>query len=139
RDIESSLPGTINNEPVQILTDFNVVNKIISVKSYVHSIFYNLISNSIKYRQPDQTLVIAIKSFVNKEKIMISFKDNGIGIDLIKHGDKIFSLYSRFHLNIEGKGMGLFMIKTEAESLGGNITVKSKPGEGAEFIVELPF
>ncbi|MGZ4100022.1 MAG: sensor histidine kinase, partial [Bacteroidia bacterium] len=110
-----------------------------SVKSYVHSIFYNLISNSIKYRKPDKALVITIKSEVNKERIMISFKDNGIGIDLIKHGDKIFGLYSRFHLNIEGKGMGLFMIKTEAESLGGNITVKSKPGEGAEFIVELPF
>ncbi|MGZ3900859.1 MAG: PAS domain S-box protein, partial [Bacteroidia bacterium] len=55
-DIESSVSGTIKNEPMQIFTDFNAINKIISVKSYVHSIFYNLISNSIKYRKPDKAL-----------------------------------------------------------------------------------
>jgi signal transduction histidine kinase len=69
---------------------------------------------------------------------MISFKDNGTGIDLKLHGNKLFGLYNRFHSNIEGKGVGLFMVKTQIEVLGGKISVTSEPGKGTEFIIELP-
>ena len=47
-------------------------------------------------------------------------------------------LYQRFHPEIEGKGLGLFMVKTQLEAIGGNISVKSELGVGTEFIVELP-
>ncbi|MCD6068150.1 MAG: hypothetical protein K0S33_2976 [Bacteroidetes bacterium] len=136
--VKSSIHTIIDKEAIQIVTNFSAVEKISSFKSYIHSVFYNLILNSIKYRQADKPLMITIISEVKNEKVVLSFRDNGIGIDLDKHGDKIFGLYKRFHLDIEGKGMGLFMIKTQIETLGGEIRVRSKPEEGAEFIVELP-
>jgi PAS domain S-box-containing protein len=136
--ITSAIHNFVEEESVRIVADFSAMDKITSIKSYIHSIFYNLISNSIKYRKGGETSTITIKSELDKEKISISFKDNGIGIDLKKNGNKIFGLYKRFHLDVEGKGLGLFMVKTQVEALGGNIRINSKPGEGAEFIVELP-
>ena len=63
------------------------------------------------------------------------FKDNGMGIDLEKNGKEVFGLYKRFHYHLEGKGMGLFMVKTQVELLGGKITVASKANEGATFSI----
>ncbi len=136
--IKTSIQGLLLSENVEILTDFSAIDTIITLKSYIHSVFYNLILNSIKYKQRDKSPVIRITSEVKDSKIIISFKDNGSGIDLKQHGEKLFGLYKRFHLNIEGKGLGLFMVKNQIEALGGNISVKSEPKLGTEFIVELP-
>ena len=70
-------------------------------------------------------------------KVELRFKDNGKGIDLEKNGSQLFGLYKRFDTSAEGKGMGLFMVKTQVEALGGIIKVNSKPGEGTEFIIQL--
>ena len=64
------------------------------------------------------------------------FKDNGKGIDLQKNGHNLFGLYKRFDTTVEGKGMGLFMVKTQVEALGGTIRIDSKLGEGTEFIMQ---
>lgn len=69
-------------------------------------------------------------------KILIKFKDNGLGIDLEKESGSVFGLYKRFHFHKEGKGIGLFMVKTQVESLGGKITIMSKINEGTEFNIE---
>jgi signal transduction histidine kinase len=55
---------------------------------------------------------------------------------LEKKGDQIFGLYKRFHENTEGKGMGLYMVKTQVEILGGKISIKSEENVGTEFIIE---
>ncbi|MCW3076708.1 MAG: hypothetical protein JWO32_1317, partial [Bacteroidetes bacterium] len=136
--IKSSIENLILKEKAVIEADFSEVNKLISIKSYVHSIFYNLISNSIKYKDPGKKPKINIKSYIKGDKICISFSDNGTGIDLKQHGEKIFGLYKRFHENIEGKGLGLFMVKTQVEVLGGTINITSEPGVGTEFIIEFP-
>ena len=105
----------------------------------MHSIFYNLITNSIKYKQPGLPLVCEIKSKLLDNTVQLLFKDNGIGIDLKKTGDQIFELYKRFHIGAtEGKGMGLFMVKTHVESLGGHISVASEVNVGSEFKIEFP-
>ena len=65
-------------------------------------------------------------------------KDNGLGIDMARKGDQVFGLYKRFHLHAEGKGIGLYMTKTQIETLGGRISVDSKVGEGTTFTIELP-
>ncbi|HLP10911.1 MAG TPA: PAS domain-containing sensor histidine kinase [Flavobacteriales bacterium] len=137
-DIETSIQNVINKEQVKIVSSFNNVNTITTIKSYLHSIFYNLIMNSIKYRKAGVAPIIEIKSELNENELLLIFKDNGIGIDLNRYGDKIFGLYKRFHLHVEGKGLGLFMIKNQVEVLGGRITVKSAPDEGAEFTIQLP-
>ena len=125
-----------NDEQANIIGNFTAIEEITSVKSYLYSIFFNLISNSIKYRRPGIVPVIKITSCLINNKIQLSFKDNGLGIDLKKNSKEVFGLYKRFHHHLEGKGMGLFMVKTQVESLGGKITVTSDVNKGSEFKLE---
>ncbi|MCD6066684.1 MAG: domain S-box protein [Bacteroidetes bacterium] len=136
--VKSSIQNLIQKQNVQITTDFTEVGQTHTIKSYIHSIFYNLISNSIKYKQRGRTPIIEISSSVKNKKMQLVFSDNGIGIDLNQHGDKLFGLYKRFHTNVEGKGMGLFMVKTQIEVIGGSIHVESTPNAGTRFTIELP-
>lgn len=132
------LKDEISNAKPIIITDFSESRTIKSVHSFIHSIFYNLISNSIKYRNPSRTCKIYITSHKRDKQCIIKFMDNGIGIDLEKHGNKIFGLYKRFHKDIAtGSGIGLHLIKEQIETLGGTITVESAPEKGTEFIITL--
>ncbi|MBA3986289.1 MAG: PAS domain S-box protein [Flavobacteriales bacterium] len=134
-DIMISIGNLIDKDRVSIISDFSEVDEIYSIKVYIHSIFYNLISNSIKYGKQNEPPLIEIKSKKENGKIILTFKDNGLGIDIKKQGDKIFGLYRRFHSHVEGKGMGLFMVKTQVESLGGKITIASELNKGTEFTI----
>jgi signal transduction histidine kinase len=81
--------------------------------------------------------MIEIKSQVINNKIILLFKDNGLGIDLEKQNDNVFGLYKRFHIHYaEGKGMGLYMVKTQVEAIGGLIRIKSEVNKGTEFRIE---
>jgi len=132
-EIEETIPEYFNSDKVVIETDFDAADSYYTLKNYMMSIFSNLISNSIKYRRPDAEPVIKIKSEVREQKLILTFKDNGIGVDLSKIGGDIFGLYKRFHFHVEGKGLGLFMVKTQVEMLGGKINVFSEVNQGMEF------
>jgi PAS domain S-box-containing protein len=134
-DIQTSIDDLLKKENVVIKMDFDV-DHIYTLKSYIYSIFFNLISNSIKYRNGHDPL-IEIKSQKINDKVMLTFKDNGRGIDLNIQGNKIFGLYNKFHMEVEGKGVGLYMTKTQVEILGGTINVKSAVNVGTEFTIEL--
>jgi signal transduction histidine kinase len=136
KDIKASISNLIEKENITIRTDFIEANEFFTIKTYLNSIFYNLIINSIKYRNPEKDAVIVVSSRKEKGKLYISFKDNGLGIDLKANGNKIFGLYKRFHNHVEGKGMGLYMVKTQAELLGGKILVNSEVNKGTEFLLE---
>lgn len=138
KDIKFSISNLIEKEHVSITTNFDAINKLHTFKGYLHSIFYNLISNSIKYRQREINPIVTITTEKLNDRIRIIFQDNGMGMDLELYGDKIFGLYKRFHPYIEGKGFGLFMVKTHVEVLGGTITLFSEPNKGARFIIEFP-
>jgi len=135
-DIKQSMAGVIEKEETEIKCDFEV-KEIVTIKSYLYSIFYNLIANSIKYKKKGTPAVIEIMSRDAYGQTELVFKDNGIGIDLDKYGDKVFGLYKRFNQEKEGKGMGLFMVKTQVEALAGRIHVHSEPGRGCEFRITL--
>jgi len=135
-DIKLSIDSFIRIDHVEIVNDFSAVDELLTIKSYLYSIFFNLISNSIKYRQPGITPVIKISTATPNDKIEIIYKDNGMGIDLGKTGDQVFGLYKRFHHHVEGKGMGLYMVKTQVESLGGKIGIASEVNKGTEFRIE---
>ncbi|GAB4110909.1 MAG: hypothetical protein OHK0057_02640 [Thermoflexibacter sp.] len=69
----------------------------------------------------------------------MSVADNGIGIDLQNIDKyKVFGLYQRMHDHVEGKGMGLFLVKTQIESLNGMVDVQSQEGVGSVFKVYFP-
>ncbi|MDQ3191021.1 MAG: PAS domain S-box protein [Bacteroidota bacterium] len=136
-DIHVSIEAMIAKGNATIQCDFSEVTEMMTIKSYLYSIFYNLISNSIKYRQPNVPLSIEIKSQTINNKIILLFKDNGLGIDLEKQNDNVFGLYKRFHIHYaEGKGMGLYMVKTQVEAIGGLIRIKSEVNKGTEFRIE---
>ncbi len=61
-----------------------------------------------------------------------------LGLDLTKKKDEVFGLYKRFHHHVEGKGMGLFMVKTQVEMPGGKISLSSKVNKGSVFVIEFP-
>ncbi len=106
-------------------------------KVFLESIFYNLISNALKYSHPDRVPVITISTYSVDDRVLLSVKDNGLGINLEKYGNKLFKLNQVFHPGHDSKGVGLFITKAQIESFGGNIQVKSKENEGTEFIVTL--
>lgn len=134
--IKISIKDLIDKHDIKIKCDFSEIDEFFTLKAYMHSIFYNLISNSIKYRQLSVPSVIEIKTRRVKNKLELIFIDNGTGINLEKKGKQIFGLYQRFHQNIKGKGMGLFMVKTQVETLGGKIGIQSEENVGTEFKIE---
>ncbi len=135
-EIERGMAQDFNRGKYFIETDFSSVDEHYTVKNYMVSIFGNLISNSIKYRKEHEIPVIKIKSEVDGPKMVLTFIDNGIGIDVNKNNNELFGLYKRFHHHVEGKGLGLYMVKSQVETLGGKITVVSELNKGTEFKIE---
>lgn len=137
-EVKSANSQLIHKNHAKIHCDFREVSQLNNLKSYLYSIFQNLIVNSIKYRQPGVIPHIKISSKIDHDKACLYFEDNGKGIDLQRNGPQLFGLYKRFDLSVEGKGMGLFMVKTQVERLGGKISVESKVNEGSTFKLEFP-
>lgn len=104
-------------------------------KAYLESILLNLFTNSIKYRSPKRAVRIFVSAKMVDDNVIIIFKDNGIGIDLERNGDKIFGLYQRFHNYPDSKGLGLYLVKSQVESMGGSIFVESEINKGTTFTI----
>lgn len=138
KSIHDILENEIYSHHVEFRTDFSRCDEIYSVKPMIHSILYNLISNSIKYRTLDQPPIIEISSQEDNDQFILTVKDNGLGIDLNTHKDNIFKLYRRFHQHIEGRGLGLYLVKLQCEALGGTVHVESELNKFTKFTLHLP-
>ena len=124
---------TLDKETIEVKTDFSEWKEIKFSKIYLQSVIQNLISNAIKYRDPNKKSVIFIRTLWENNKKVLVVEDNGIGVDLNRYGRDIFKLYKRFHRGLSGKGMGLFLVKTQLESLNASIEVTSELGKGTIF------
>jgi signal transduction histidine kinase len=133
--VKRMLEKEIEETQTRIHHDFTGVKKVYAVMPYVESILYNLISNAIKYRNPEHLPVVSVSTRIENEFVCLMVNDNGLGIDLPRYKSSMFNLYKRFHLHMEGKGLGLYLVKTQIEALGGKIEVQSKPNEGTTFFV----
>jgi PAS domain S-box-containing protein len=102
-------------------------------KSYLESIFLNLLTNAIKYRSDSRRLRITVRLIDTDDKTIITFQDNGIGIDMEKCRAKVFGLYQRFHNHPDSKGLGLYLVKTQVEAFGGTIDIDSEVDAGTIF------
>ena len=120
----------------EISADFENAPSVNYNKAYLESIFSNLLTNAIKYRSNKRKLKVTIKTEESGNFIVLKFSDNGLGIDLELHKEKMFRLYQRFHEHAEGKGLGLFLIKSQLEALNGSIDIESKLDEGTTFILK---
>ena len=127
------LESDINVNHAEIVFNFKV-RKVRFPRIYLESILLNLIANAIKYRKPDLSPFIQLASYKNDDGYtVLECKDNGLGIDLNLHGQKIFGLYKTFHDHKDAHGVGLFLVKTQIESQGGRIELESTLGEGSTF------
>ncbi|WP_276370610.1 ATP-binding protein [Chryseolinea sp. H1M3-3] len=138
KSIHDILEHEIYSHHVAFRNDFSKCEVIYSVKPMIHSILYNLISNSIKYRSLDQPPVIEISSEELADQFVLTVKDNGLGIDLNTHRDNVFKLYHRFHRHVEGRGLGLYLVKLQCEALGGTVFVESELNKFTKFTLHLP-
>ncbi|HEY8936400.1 MAG TPA: HAMP domain-containing sensor histidine kinase [Cyclobacteriaceae bacterium] len=133
----SNLEKEINDTCATIQIDLPENRLITTSRSYLDNIIYSLLSNSIKFRHPDRNPFIKITAIDTCGYLCLIITDNGLGIDLQKCKDKLFTLYGRFHLHIEGKGLGLYLAKAQISALGGKIEVESNVNVGTTFKVFL--
>lgn len=120
-----------------ITYDFSKIKTVHYPKKYIKNILANLLSNAIKYSSPERESKIHITSYEKNNWLCIDIEDNGLGIDLKKYGRDIFKLHKTFHNHPEAKGFGLFITKIQIESVGGEISIKSKVNHGTIFTVKL--
>lgn len=119
---------------------YNEVNKDVFVEAipaYLESIILNFLTNTIKYRSSERKAVVSINSIDDPYYVAFSIKDNGLGIDLEKYGEKLFGMYKTFHEKEDARGIGLFITKNQIEALGGKVEVESQVNQGTTFKIYL--
>ena len=119
----------------------NNVEKDIVIRAnaaYMESIILNFLTNALKYQQPGRPLMVELGSTLINNEIKLSIKDNGLGIDLSRHGENLFGMYKTFHGNEDAQGIGLFIAKNQIESMDGRVEVESEVGEGTTFHIYFP-
>ena len=130
-----SLNALIKTSKANIKADFSALENVNFNRTYLESIFLNLITNSIKYGRPGVLPQVNIRSATVNGVGQLSFTDNGLGFDMDKVKDKIFGLHQKFHDHGDSKGIGLYLVYNHVTSLGGNITVDSVVDEGTTFTI----
>lgn len=108
---------------------------IVANAAYVDSIILNFLTNAIKYRHPDRPPVVNVGAHFKDLEIILTIADNGRGIDLAKNKNDLFGLYKTFHNHPDAEGIGLFLVRSQVEALGGHIEVESEVGKGTTFKV----
>lgn len=131
--------GMLNAKIVEanadLSADFSEAPEIDYPNIYMESIFLNLLSNALKYTFPGRRPVIRLRTYHQGDMTFLEISDNGAGINLDRYGHHVFKLRKTFHRHPESRGIGLFMIKNQIETMGGEITISSKENEGTTFYV----
>lgn len=135
QNILDQLSYTISLYAPRITIDTTKAPFLTANRTYIESIFLNLITNALRYSDSSRQLEINISSQDMGDEIILRFEDNGVGIDLERNRDKLFGLYQRFHDYPDSKGLGLYLVKSQVTSMGGGIAVESELGKGSCFIV----
>lgn len=124
------------SEKVKIQNNLNKELNIKAIPAYLTSILLNMLTNAIKYKNPHaKASWIKISFEESPRRIYLKIEDNGLGIDLKKHGEKIFGMYKTFHQHEDSKGIGLFITKNQIEAIGGKVEVESEPFKGTIFTI----
>jgi len=119
----------------------NVDDSIIvsAIPAYLDSIILNFLTNAIKYQSTERVPEVKVNAVREKEFIVLSIEDNGMGIDLEAHGKKLFGMYKTFHQHKDARGLGLFITRNQIEAMGGKVKVKSEVNKGTTFYIYLRY
>lgn len=132
----ASTSSLIKRENAEIIAEFDRLNEISYISEYLESILLNLITNAVKYKYKGRRPIIYIQTYTENGEHYLELSDNGVGIDLDEHGDKMFGMYRTFHRHPEANGIGLFITKNQVEAMGGNISVTSTVNIGTTFKIK---
>ena len=130
-----SIGETVTQQNLKLGHDFSKAPHIYCSADVLHSVLLNLITNAIKYKKPGGRPELFLQTEHSSNYTILKATDKGIGMNLEKYGSRLFNPYQRLHPHIEGKGLGLYLIKTQVEKLGGKITVESVENTGTTFSI----
>lgn len=126
----------------KITSELDATNPLIFVdEMHFTNVIFNLMDNAVKYKRPDEELLLKIRTWNEQGKLLISIQDNGIGIkkeDLKKIFEKFYRVHTGNVHNVKGFGLGLAYVKKIIEDLKGSIRAESELGSGTKFIIVLP-
>lgn len=149
-EVKEDLKEEIEQKNAKIESSENCEANIIPFQ--LRQLLYNLVSNSLKFSNPENQIVIKIKSEIakgstlNNEKLIpeknychIKIEDNGIGFEQ-QYSSKIFEVFQRLHGKLEytGTGIGLAIVKKIVDNHNGIITAKGELNKGATFDIYIP-
>ncbi|MET4074644.1 PAS domain-containing protein [Hymenobacter sp. UYCo722] len=134
-EVIDGLHDQIKQTGALIECDFATYPVVNFVRTNLHSIFQNLLSNSLRYAAPARPPRIRLSSApdLTTGRPVLTVQDNGLGIDLNRFGPQLFQLFRRFHPHVEGTGMGLYLVNRIVQNHGGRIEVSSTVDEGTTF------
>lgn len=130
-DARLTLAPKIQETNAIITTDIGP-SQVTFARRKLRSVMYNLLHNALKFRSPERTPEVHIKSYLEPGFLVISVSDNGIGIEE-KHQRLIFNKYQRIEGAEDGNGVGLYLVNQIMRSSGGKVTLESEPDKGATF------
>ena len=133
KGVEKNISTLFKEKEVICEIDVPKSHNLKAVPAYLDSILLNLFTNSVKYSAPNRQPQIVVSSKIEGNKVVVAFSDKGQGIDLDRHGRKIFGMYKTFHGNEDAKGIGLFITKNQIEAMNGKIEVESTVNVGTTF------
>lgn len=131
--IISSIQILITEADVKISYLFDPHQILTTNPAYFESIILNLLTNALKYKSWERSLEIELNVYHTPEHTVLTFRDNGMGIDLKRYNDQLFGMYKTFHRNKDARGLGLYIIKTQIEAMKGSIEVESEVHVGTTF------
>jgi len=130
-----NLSAFMRQNEVQIKNNISDKVYVKAIPAYLESIVLNLLTNSVKYQHPERKPEIVLSTKKERDTIIFSVKDNGLGIDLENYGKKLFGMYKTFHNNSDARGIGLYITKNQVEAMGGSIIAQSEINKGSTFSV----
>ncbi len=128
------LQPLLHASQAQLTTDVDSCPTVAFSAKNLRSVVYNLLSNALKYRDPARPLVVHIGCHAEGDYVVLRVQDNGLGLDDGQQAE-LFTMFRRFHVGVEGSGIGLYMVKKVVENAGGRLAVESQSGVGSVFSV----
>ena len=111
--------------PEEMLVNFNA--------AYMESVLLNFLSNALGFSDHQRTPEILISGTHEDGHWVLEISDNGIGIDMDRHGEQLFGMYKTFTDSPKSRGIGLFITKNQMDAMGGWVTVESMVDVGTTF------
>lgn len=138
-DIKLSIEDMVEAAGADIKADFTRLGTedIYFSLANMRSLLINLMTNAIKYRSPERKPIIRLSFEKEDKQLIIKVSDNGLGIAK-EHQERIFQMFKRMHTQVEGTGIGLYLVKRIVENQGGSIAIDSEVNKGTTFTLYLP-